>query len=245
MSVVRQFIPATDTLLALAGSRVHAALSVAMAASVFLSLSTGAGETGWQPVKATAGIEVQQKSIANSPFKATRGSMVSDARMFDVFAVLKDVEACPQWLHKCKFGRMIAEISERERVYYTVIDAPFFLKDRETYIRSEVTYSRGTGVLHIEMNGAEDTAPPAKKRVRVLDFTGHWQIERHNDKQIRMVYEVHMDPQVSTAGAANSTMATSVLETLRNVDRLARSSPYLDSGVPAGVNSLNPPSVHP
>ncbi len=245
MSVVRRFIHSTGQVFASAGNYECAALSVLMATCAFLSFPSGADETGWQPVKETAGIEVQQKAIKNSPFKATRGTMLSDARMFDVLAVLKDVEPCAQWLHKCTFGKTVAKMSESEYVYYTVIDSPFFFKDRDSYVRSAVTYNRDQESLYIQMDGVEDTAPPTKKRVRVLDFTGYWKIEQHNDEQIRLVYEIHMDPQVSAARAANSTMATSVLETLRNVDRLAQSSPYLNSDIPTGVNTLNPPSVHP
>ncbi len=216
-----------------------AAVAVFVAISLWL---THVAAADWEPAKSAEGIEVYQKPVENSPFKATRGTMLSNARMFDVLAVLKDVEACPQWLHKCKLGKMVSRISEREHVYYTVIDSPFLLRDRDTYVRSSVTYHRDPESLQIDMRGVEDTAPVVRKRVRVLDFRGRWLIEKHDDRQVRLVYELHMDPQVSTAGAANSTMATSVLETLRKVDRLAQSRPYLDTAIPASVTATGSPA---
>ncbi len=186
--------------------------------------------SGWEKVKSKGGAEVSQKEVANSPFKVTRGTLVSDANVFDAFAVLRDVDACEDWLHKCKHGEVVSA-GTSQSVYYTVIDSPFILKDRDTYVQSTVAYDAQKHSLHIDMLGVEDTQPPHKKRVRVLDFTGYWLLEPYGAGRIMLTYQVHMDPQVSTTGAANSTLATSVLETLLNVDRLALQPPYLNSTV--------------
>ena len=209
-----------------------------VALSIQRSLPAAAEQTGWHTVKSGAGVEILQRDVPNSPYKATRGTLLSNAGVFDVLAVLGDVEACPRWLHKCKLGKMVEEISEGDHIYYTVIDSPFLIKDRDTYVRSVVTYEPESQSLHITMTGAENTAPPADKRVRVLDFRGRWLIEPQTGDQIRLTYEVHMDPQVRTIGAANSTMATSVFETLKNVDRLAQASPYRNSAPPEALNSV-------
>ena len=220
--------------------------AVNILAMTCLGLTASADDSGWEPVKSRAGVNVLQKVVADSPFKATRGIMLSSAGLFDVLAVLKDVDACREWLHKCKHGEVVSQVSVGEHIYYTVIDSPLILKDRDTYIHSVVTYDADKKSLHIDMTGAENTAPPKKKRVRVLDFKGYWLIEHHDEDQIRLTYEVHMDPQVSTAGAANSNMVTSVLETLRSVDRLAQTRPYRNSIVPAdSLNAITRSSAHP
>jgi len=188
-------------------------------------------EPVWELAKSKGGVKVVQTDVANSRFKATRGTLLSDAKLFDALAVLRDVEACKDWLHKCKYSEVISEVSTVQSIYYMVIDSPFVLKDRDTYVKSTIFYNAQEKAFHIDILGVEDMKPAHKKRVRVLGLTGSWIIEQRGPKQIQLIYEVHMDPQVSTASAANSTLATSVLETLINVDRLAKRAPYLNSTV--------------
>ncbi|MFK8032060.1 MAG: hypothetical protein AB8G18_17650 [Gammaproteobacteria bacterium] len=198
-----------------------------------VSSTVNADEFDWQVVKTKGDVTVSQSSVEDSPFKISRGVMLSEAGMFDVLSVLRDVSACSKWLHKCKSGRIIEELGVSGAIYHTVIDSPLMLKDRETYVRSTIAYFPDLKELRIDMEGVEDIAPLDKKRVRVLDFKGYWLIEQHESEHIQLTYEVHMDPQVGAVRAANSTLATSVLETMINVDRLAREEPYRDSSVSA------------
>ena len=58
--------------------------------------------------------------------------------------------------------------------------------------------------------------------MRVLDLTGFWQLHEQDNGQAAVTYQVHFDPQVGPKGPANSTTATSVFETLKNISRLVQ-----------------------
>lgn len=218
------------------GGRHHAVSGqLLFTALVIFVLSIGpvdAWAEDWQVVKTKSGAVVKQKAVADSAFKVTRGTLTSSAGLFDLLAVLRDVASCPKWLHKCKFGEVMSSDTVAESLNYTVIDSPLMLKDRDTVVRSRITYSADPERIFIQMTGEEAARSLERKRVRVLDFEGYWLLEKH-ETGVVLTYQVFMDPQVATKGAANSTLATSVLETLIGVDRLAKTKPYLNSAVSA------------
>lgn len=201
-------------------------LPVLLLVPAFLSFQVTTFGDDWQEVRNVDGVVVKQRSVAGSGYKETHGVMRTNAGMFAVLAVLKDSAACTQWLYKCKHGETIAELSAAEHIYYTVIDAPFMLRDRDMYVRSKVTYSVARSRLDIIMQGVSTYAPKHRRKVRVLDLRGFWIVQKIDDGQLEMTYQVHSNPQVSPKAPVNSMMIDSVFETLQRVARLAASSKY-------------------
>lgn len=190
------------------------------------SLAGDESNADWQTRKVKNEIEVAQRPVVGSKYFETRGEMRSNASLFSILAVLRDAEACAQWLYKCKQGKVVNREGASSSITYMVIDAPLMLKDRDMYVRSTVSYLKDENEVHIDLEGAEDFGPQVRKRVRVLDFHGHWALTQTEEGPIELVYQVYSNPQVSPAKPANSTMVTSVLDTLGKVDRLAQQEPY-------------------
>ncbi|NNF18064.1 MAG: hypothetical protein HKN70_15075 [Gammaproteobacteria bacterium] len=185
-----------------------------------------AADFDWQEVHSDGNIVVKQRDVPGSGYKETQGRMQTDASLFAILAVLKDSSACAKWLYKCKHGETVSTISTAERVYYTVIDAPLLLRDRDMYVRSRVAWDPTRERIDIALSGVAGYAPERKGTVRVQDLRGQWVVQRTADDHLLLIYQIYSNPQVVPKSAANRMMIRSVSDTLKNVSRLARSKKY-------------------
>lgn len=193
---------------------------------VVLPIVNAMAESAWQEVRSDGNIVVKQRDVPGSGYKETRGTMQADASLFAILAVLKDSAACADWLYKCKYGETVSSISTAERIYYTVIDAPLLLRDRDMYVRSTLTFDSTREHIDIALEGVAGHAPEREGRVRVQGLRGQWILQRLADERVQLTYQVHSNPQIVPKSAANRVMIKSVYETLNNVTRLARTKKY-------------------
>ena len=209
--------------------KIHRYIAMKFAATaclIFTASLAFADNADWKAVKQKGNVTVMQRAVEGSPYKATNGTIRTSASLFSILAVLRDSAACTEWLYKCKFGETVKEYNSSERVYYTVIDAPLTLSDRDMFIHSVVTYDPDRRRVDIALSGVADYKPPRKGKVRVLDLTGFWVLQEREDGEVDMTYQIHSNPQVSPKGSADRTMIKSVYDTLRRVSKLAQSANY-------------------
>ncbi len=202
-----------------------------------MALSTIEPAGSWSLVKEKAGIVVEQRPVVGSELKESRGTVVIPATIDALAAVLEDAAACPQWMHDCKEGRSIELISNRERVNYSVIDAPYWFDDRDVYVRSKIRYRADSGVLSIELLGDADYAPVVEGRVRVLDLVASWTFEPAAGGNVKATYQVFNNPQIDRIKSVNKNLVKTVFSTLSNLRELVRQPKYANATFDAGLKA--------
>jgi hypothetical protein len=204
------------------------ALFVALCLFLF-SVSPGYADDGnWVVKKNEAGVQVQQQQ-SGSPHETTKGVVEVEATLDALAALLKDISACPRWVHDCKEGRLVETISPAERITYTVIYLPFPLQDRDMYIDSVIRYQRKAGTIVISLMGRENYAPPQPGRTRVLDLRGSWVFQQASPGHVRVNYQIQANPQAPFNGPTNDHMVESVFNTLQNLREVVKDDKYRDA----------------
>lgn len=194
-----------------------------------LSVSLGYAAGGnWVVKKNEAGIQVQQQQ-SGSPHEVTKGEVEVDATLDALVALLRDVSACPRWVHACKEGRLVKTISPSERITYAVIGSPFPLEDRDMYVYSNTRYQRHNGTVVISLAGRENYDAGQRGRTRLLDLKGSWVFHQTSPGHVRVNYQIYADPQAPLNGASNDHMAESVFETLRGLRGVVKEAKYRDA----------------
>ncbi|MBU0654946.1 MAG: hypothetical protein KJ914_07385 [Gammaproteobacteria bacterium] len=202
---------------------------IAVCCLLLLSLNlTYADEGGWVVRQNEDGILVQQQQTG-SPHETTRGVVETETTLDALVALLKDVEACPRWVHACKEGRLVATLNPSERIAYSVLDSPFPLQDRDMYIYSTVRYKRKQGTIVINLRGRENHAPVQPGRTRVLDLQGSWVFQQVSPGHVRVSYQIQANPQAPFNGPSNDHMAESVFKTLQNLREVVKEPKYRDA----------------
>lgn len=193
---------------------------------LLLAMSPGyADGGGWVVKQDEGGIQVRQQKTG-SPHETTNGVVEMATTLDALAAVLKDISACPRWVHGCVEGRLVKTLSPAERITYTVVDAPFPLENRDMYIDSVIRYNRSTSTLTITLTGKENYAPAAPGRTRVLGLRGSWVFQQASPGHVRVSYQIQLDPQAPFNGPSNDHLVESVFNTLKNLRAVVQEPPY-------------------
>lgn len=187
-----------------------------------------ADKGNWVVRQDEAGIQVQQQKTG-SPHETTKGSVELEVTLDALVTLLRDIKACPRWVHGCQEGMLVKTISPVERITYTVLDAPFPLDNRDMYIDSVIRYNRKTGTVVITLIGKEDYAPEQPGRTRVLDLQGSWVFQQTSPGHVRVSYQIQADPQAPFNGPSNDHLAESVFNTLKNLREVVKEPRYHDA----------------
>lgn len=187
----------------------------------------------WQTKFAEDGVVVAQREVAGSRLKQTRGELVMNTHTSALVAVLKDASACPQWIFDCKFAEEVKTLNARERISYSVVDAPLWFDDRDLYVHSYITMQRDTGVVDVKLSGKPDYAALVDERVRVLDLEASWRFEPLGNEQVRVIYSVFNNPQIKAAKAVNKSMVEAVASTLKGLKKIVAQPDYAQASFSA------------
>jgi hypothetical protein len=150
----------------------------------------------WQFVKQAQGIVVERRPVAGSSLKEFRGRGVVDAPISAILAVFNDVPRATEWMDACRASRIVADLGDYEKLVYNRTRAPWPVADRDTVLRSLVTFDAARREVRIEFESVTDMrAPPVAGVVRMPFLRGHWILAPDADAKVtRVEYQVHANP---------------------------------------------------
>ena len=200
----------------------HSLLALGLCFST--SALQAAGE--WREMINTSGIVLSQRTLPGKAYQQIQGQMTIAGQIDSLVGILNNPGLCVRWLNDCRLSTVVKQISEAERISYTVIDAPFPLEDRDMYVRSKAGYDSQTKTVTITLQGIHNYAAVQAGKVRVQALNGFWQFKQLEDQQVRVTYQMLSDPQITPASVVDSFAPKSLLKTFTNLRKLAGSPPY-------------------
>lgn len=204
-------------------------LSVAL---LCLANSVYAAEPAWQLKRDAQGMQIYQKPT-DSGYAITRGEVEVNSSIDALVAVIDDRTNCSQWLHACIRGHVKQQETHKiERIDYTVIDAPLWLKDRDMYTQSRGRYNPQTQTFTIQFRGLDDYGQQDPERVRIQQLYGSWVFKRLAPQRTHISYEVHGNPQLPWSSLIDLFIVDSIAHSLSHLNRLAQQTPYKNSYLP-------------
>jgi hypothetical protein len=166
---------------------------------VLLSLSEA---VEWELVKQKDGITVYTRSVEGSGFFAFKGETVVEGSVDALVAVLYDTPGAPAWLHQCRFGMTLEEVSFEENYIFQIYDLPFPASNREVVLHTHLSLAEGSAVLETtEANGFCDSQPVERCRyVEEVDLTrieksrGRYLFVTEENNRTRVVWQQYIEP---------------------------------------------------
>jgi hypothetical protein len=189
-----------------------------------VAATAGPGNSNWQYVTSADGIAVFAREVPGRGFPTFRGIGTVDSNVFDVLAVLSDIERYPLWTAGCKEARQLRKVSEREYLLYTRIDAPWPVADRDAVTRGVVYVDRKNRVVNLRFAAIESPLKgPVKGVVRMMSFQGHYRLTVLGESKTLVDYEVDADPGgLVPKWLAKLTTRRFPLDTIRNLRKQAK-----------------------
>jgi ribosome-associated toxin RatA of RatAB toxin-antitoxin module len=149
----------------------------------------------WRHLTTKDGIEVSEREVPGRAFPIFRGVGIIEAKLYDVFAVISDVERYTEWMYRCVDARQVRRESETVRYTYNRTGAPWPVRDRDVVLRSKVIVVEPGRKLHVRFESVEDdSVGPVKGVVRMRRLEGHYKLEALAPEQTRVEYQADADP---------------------------------------------------
>jgi len=152
-------------------------------------------ESGWKLALQRGGIEVFTRTVPGSDLDEFLGTMIIDAPVNVIEAVIDDVPASSQWMAYCKEARTIRTINENSNLVLNVTKTPWPVWDRETLVLSTKQRDAKTGTVVFQFHSVNDpTVPEGKKNVRIPSVDGRWVLVPVGEKHTKVTYTVKSNP---------------------------------------------------
>lgn len=190
------------------------------------------GQGEWRLAAETDGIRVFVKKAAASDIQMLRVTCELNARIDQVVALLLDAPAVCKWIPHTKTCRYLQKISPTESIYYTEVNMPWPLSNRDfvTHLR---LYQDATGhEITIKTPAVPGRLDPVPGNVRIENAGSEWMLTRQDNGTTRLVYNLFVDPGLHfPAAIVNYFSRQAAVEAVKNMRRLVQQPPYRDAAL--------------
>jgi hypothetical protein len=161
---------------------------------ILLSALYSHAQEEWKLKTDKDNIKIYSKSTPESKVKSLKVVCSIDARLTQLAAVLLDINATTEWVYKTKSAIVQKQISPSEVVYYSEIDMPWPLSNRDFVVRIKVSQNPVTKVVTVETENLPDYLPEKKDIVRVKHSEAKWIFKPLPKNQVLIEYTLVVDP---------------------------------------------------
>lgn len=148
----------------------------------------------WKLLSEKDGIYVYTQSLEDSKFKAVRAVCVVDAPVGKLSYVLMDVSNTKDWVYATKVCKMLKQVSPTDLFYYSEVELPWPVTNRDFIIRITLTQDEKTKVARIVAENHPDYVPRKKNIIRIPRSAGNWTLTPLSDGRTKVEYVIHVDP---------------------------------------------------
>ena len=184
-------------------------------------------EAEWTLAKDHQGVKVYTRQVEGIDFKEFKGVITIKTSLASLVALVRDVEALPDWMKNCSKSKVLKQINTNETYTYSLSKAPWPVKDRDSIIHSVISQARGTSVVTIKQVSKPDYIKEKKDIIRVKRIKGFWQFAPQEGGKIEVVYQALSDPGGAVpVWLVNSTLVSQPYETLLNMQKAVQREKY-------------------
>lgn len=203
---------------------------IVLSGSPFLRAQEG---SDWTLKKEEDGIRVYLREADDSKIREVRIVMEVEASLSAVVAVLRDPDAYMHWVYKCAESRLLGEGGRRECRYYSRIDFPWPLRDRDLVAYSRLRQNPDTRRIVIRTVATEDDRLPEREdAVRIAAMESRWILTPLANGRVRMENEIWSDPGGSLpAWLVNVAVDKGPTQTMARLRQRLRDQKYLSAQV--------------
>jgi hypothetical protein len=180
--------------------------------------------TRWEVVRQEDGIVTESWRPEGRTLPIFRGSAVVEANIYQLLAILQDIDHHCLWMHGCHTARLVGREGDFSYVLYNRANAPWPVSDRDVVMRALIEIKPKSHTVLIRFtNITHPGAPSVEGVVRMPRLAGFYKLTALSESRTRVTYQVDADP----AGDLPAWVAEMVVEdmpfnTLSNLRKRAR-----------------------
>lgn len=150
---------------------------------------------GWEVAAREAGVLVERKDLDGYDLPVVRGTGLIKAGIFDVLAVLDDIDHYVEWMHACSASGALKVITPYERIVYNRTAMPWPINDRDAVLVTKIAVDRQRKTVRASFDAvSSELKPEVSGVVRMPMVRGFYLLEWVDASTTRVTYQAHADP---------------------------------------------------
>jgi hypothetical protein len=127
-----------------------------------------------------------------SKFKSILAEFTLNATLHQLRDMLLDFPNYKNWQYNTKESKVLLKVNDSEFIYYTRIEAPWPVTDRDMVVRlaTELTENK----MIITANSVKSIMPQEKGFIRVPSSHSQWIVSKVGDNKLLIKYQMQIDP---------------------------------------------------
>jgi hypothetical protein len=161
---------------------------------IFYASTTALAQKDWTLKVDKDGIKVYTKNLDNSPFKAVKTICTIETSLSQLTAVLMDINNTVDWVYATKKCVVLKTISASEVIYYSEIDAPWPVSNRDFIVRLWAEQDEKTKAVSVLAENKPTYLPVYGNIVRIQHSHSKWLLTPLPNGHVKVEYELQVDP---------------------------------------------------
>ena len=150
-------------------------------------------EEPWALSSDKEGVKVYTRHVPNSKIKAIKVECQFNATAAQLVAVLLDIKGSIDWVYHTKSVSLIKQVSPSELYYYSEVNIPWPIHNRDFIAHIKVTQDPVTKVVTVDAPCLPDMVPVKDGIVRIEHSVGKWIITPVDSNHVKIEYTLHLD----------------------------------------------------
>lgn len=152
------------------------------------------GQADWTLKSTKNGLNIYTKTVSSSGLKGIRVKCSLPAKLSQVVALIMDVNAGEEWVYGTKSSSLLKKISPSELYYYSEVDIPWPIHNRDFIAHLTVSQDPHTKVVTINGPTEANYLPAKPNIVRVNRSNGKWVLTPVKNNIVQIDYTLEVDP---------------------------------------------------
>jgi len=169
-------------------------VTIATLITPLLLLASAHASESWKQVSSEQGIETFVRTAERSAISELKAVIVIDAGLESITQVLRDVDAYPQWMPRCKKVRLIRKFDDHNRIVHIVLRFPFPTSDRDLVVKAATTFDPSGTRAVVSLELVNESIPIARGIVRMTEFSGEYVLESLSGNRTLVSYRNKVNP---------------------------------------------------
>lgn len=167
---------------------------MAMLSLLFLAIGALPAQTsdGWALKNNKDGVKVYYKTTGD--VQEIKLATTLQTTLDGIMQLFTEVENYPQWGYKVTEARLLKRVSAHEVYYYSRLDFPWPMSDRDLIMHTQVVQDAVTRRVIATSTAVPDYLPANKDVVRIREATTKWILIPRSDGWLDTEYIIHSDP---------------------------------------------------
>jgi hypothetical protein len=209
--------------------KVFIAILIVCAASV----AVAGRDNGWQMIMDKENIKGYSRSVEGSDILEFRSSVIANAKIEVVGAILRNVEGLKEASSHCTEVRFLEKTDINNYIFYVAYSYPPPIADRDMIVKVSGRYDYNMGRVISDLRALSEPLVPLKKNcIRITNYRAQFIVEYINREKTNIVYTSMLDPGGSIPKVLANFMSKLALESSGlDLQEAIKNKKYIDAAM--------------